>query len=540
MRKLLTLNLLSGTLAQFREVIPDAPDATALQARHMYEGYHLGRPLGGGEMDLAYWRGPNFDLDTSGTEAHQRQAQTFVSQFQAAVRRSFTSTNFVKQILVRELGSVTGRMNWTMMDSQRAEDAEPTPREREADQLLTSWWRRDRSEVERTIRRALLFARREGAGALRFRVSRTALQVVDGRARVATSNMEEIARSIVLEAIEQPEHLVTWQNPDDLTRHAIYSYKTALEEDAAEVSSVQPDGRTLLRVLKGNASSGVLLKLGGRLTLLRLQIEPLITPQVLQNQMAYNTASTMILRNTELAGFIERYGVNIEPPYTLEPDPDNPGQQRRAYLPVKTGAASLNLWRGATYDKTDADGTYQGEVPLGSPEYGRFEPVTPDSLTAAAEHSRLNIYGEVAQDYVLMSGDSTATGRSREVAISDFEIVRAPLGELTQNTIGEVGETFLALVSALANRPGYFEGIQVQGQTLTRVVPPSPEERAANLSDLAAGVISKQTARQRQGIDAPEQEDAQIEKEQAQAPPPAPVTPPGGGGDPAPSPPADQ
>lgn len=513
----------------------------------MYAGYHLGRPLDGKMTDFAYWKGPLPPaISASASEAEARHLQDFTLEFQNALARSFTSSNMVKSVLLREIGSSLAKMNWTLMQpgAVRVQEGDRTDLEQEAEALAAFWWRSARNHPERAIRLATLAARREGRGALRFRVAAGLLRKgADGAYRVRPDlDMAGIARFIRLENIAAPEQCRVWENADDFSRHALYSYTDALGKDAAEVCTVTDDGKTTLRVLKSEdgESSNVTLDLGGRITFIELSIEPLITEQVLQNQMAYNTASTMILRNTELAGFIERYGVNLEPPFEQTPDPNNPGQFVRKYLPVKTGAGSINLWRQATYDKTDAQGNYLGEEALGrNSQYGRFEPVSPDSLTTAAAHNKANLYDEVGQTYALMGSDATASGRSREVAIADFNTIRQEVIDLGTNVISEVQETFLALVSALANLPGHFADIQVQGQVRSQIVPPSAADRKANLDDAEAGVISAQTARQRQGIDEGAQEDAQIEREiqagtsptvlSKPAPAPAPAPVPAGG-----------
>ncbi|GAA5513630.1 hypothetical protein Dcar01_02374 [Deinococcus carri] len=486
----------------------------------MYHGHHLGKPIGGGAEDLSYWRGPVVHPPQGGTEQEKRQAQAVVNEFQMALRRSFTSTNFIKEFVNREVNSSVARMNWTLLQVEATRDDENkrTTLEQEADALTKAWWRLDRNHPERAIRQALVFARREGRGILRFRVAGGALQQgADGKVRVKPGlKLAQLARYIRLECIAQPENVVVREDPDTFVRSAIYAYQDAAEKEAAEVCTVEGE-ETVLRVVKegqeGEAPA-TRIKLGSRITFIELALDALITPQVLQNQMAYNTASTMILRNTELAGFMERYGINVEPPYVLEQDPDKAeGVMRRRYLPLKVGAGHMTAWRGATYDKTGEKGEYLGEEPLGKPEYGRFTPVSPDALIEAADHNRINLYGEVGQAYVLMGADAVASGRSREVAIADFDSIRQPVIDLAEATITEVLETFLALLAALANQPGRFESIQVDGQVKSRIVPPSPEDRSADRADAQAGVISLQTARQRQGQDDPAQEDAQIERE---------------------------
>lgn len=515
--KYLTLNLLTASLGELRDAARSSLNATAQQARHMYSGHHLGAPIGGGEMNFDYWRGPMVRVPDEGTEADKRRAQGVVTEFQTALRRSFTSTNVLREVVRRDVHSSSARMSWTLMQpsNRPAPDGTRTALEQEADALASSWWN---ASTEQAIRRALTFARREGRGVLRFRIASGLFQASqDGTLRVKGNvTPTDIARYVRLECLEHPENARVWEDPDTLNRRAVYAYQDSAQRDCVEVSTVADDtGLTHLRVLRGDQqeAQGVALDLGGLVHYLELAADPLITPQFLQNQMAYNTTSTMILRNTELAGFLERYGINVEPPYEVVPDPDRPGQTRRVYRAPRTGAGSMVLWRQATYRKADAQGKYLGDEPLGKAEYGRFEPVSPAALITAAEHSQLNMYSEAGQVFVLMGKDATASGRSREVALADFGTAREDTVALAQNAVKGVISTFLALVAALANQPRRYAQLDVQGTVRPRVIPPSPEDRRADREDVAAGVISRATARQRQDIDDPAQEDAQIEKE---------------------------
>ncbi|CAM4160207.1 hypothetical protein [Deinococcus marmoris] len=534
MNKLITLNLLTASLNQLSEAASVTLPETARQARNMYDGHHLGEPLGAGAgMNFAYWRGPMVRMPEGATEQQQRAAQSMVTDFQNALTRSFTSTNFVRETLTREIASCTAKMNWTLIDTGEQAtlppDGERTLLEGEADILISAWWRTARKHPEKAIRQALTFARREGRSVLRFRVAAGAYaKGEDGRLRVKTQDMAQIARFIRLECVPAPERVAVWENADTFEASAVYVYQDGKGTDSAETCHIE-EGKTLLRLHKagGEAATILDLDLGGRILYLELKTDPAITAQFLQNQMAYNTASTMILRNTELAGFLERWGINIEPPYELVDDPGTPGQKMKRYSSARPGAGTMMTWQQSTIKTRDARGGLINEQPLGSAQYGRFEPSPPDSLISATTHNMLNMYSEVDQSYVLMGKDATASGRSREVAISDFDNIRQPTIDLAEATIGEVCEVFLALVSALAGQAGHFDSIQVEGEVKSRIVPPSPLDRQADREDVKVGVISKHTARQRQGIDDPEQEDAQIEREgQAALPAPGENIPP--------------
>lgn len=533
--KLLSLDLMTASLQELREAAAVDLSPTAEQARNMYNGHHLGRPHGQGRnlaTDFAYWRGPMVRLPEGGTEAQKREAQAAVNEFQTALERSFTSTNFVKETLTREVASCTAKMSWTVtqVDAQQKVEEQRTDLEQEADALLTSWWRTARRHPEKAIRTALTFARREGRGVLRFRVAGGALSKgEDGQLRVKTTDMAEVARFIRLEHVPTPESVTVWEDPDTFDPSAVYAYKDGNERECAETCHVNGSGLTVLRVHRSSEEQPTevfTLDLGRRITYLDLQAEPAISLQFLQNQMAFNTASTMILRNTELAGFLERWGINIEPPSEMIDDPARPGQKIKRFAPVRPGAGTMVAWQQSTVRSRDARGNVTDESPLGKAEYGRFEPSSPEALISATTHNMLNMYSEVGQSYVLMGKDATASGRSREVAISDFDNVRGPTIDLAEDTTGEVAETFLALVAALTNRPGYFSRLQVGGQVKTKIVPPSAEDRQADREDVKEKIISRQTARQRQGVDDPADEDAQIQREgkeaAAQAPAPTP------------------
>lgn len=524
--KYLDTDLRTAGLGDLREIASLRLTPLAEQARDMYGGHHLGRPIGGGESNFDYWRGPMVRLPSTATEQQRRESQSVVDEFQTALRRSFTSTNFVREVLRREVSSCTAAMSWNLRDtSEQATmqaDSEKTLLEQELEKLFSAYWRTNGKETEKAIREAVTCARREGRAVLRFRVAGGALeQGPDGSTRVRTGlEPERIARYIRLEAIPTPESVRLWEDPDTFLKSAVYGYEDARGNACAEVCFCPDEGgKTLLRVLRqgdGENAPPIELDLGERLTYIELDIEPLITRQFLENQMAYNTASTMILRNTELAGFMERYGINIEPPFEMVTGPD--GKPTKRYLPAKPGAGTLMAWQQTTIENRDpTTGKFLGETPLGAAQYGRFEPVSPDSLISATNHNQFNMYGEVGQSYVLMGKDATASGRSREVAMSDFDNVRQPTIDLAEYALSEVLYTLAELVAALSNRPGRYRSIEIDGTVRQRVIPPSPEDRDADRQDVAAGIISVAEARQRQGNDDPEQTDAQIARERQQA-----------------------
>ena len=461
------------TLEMVRQYATQALTSTQRCARDMYGGDHLGSLTTRGQY--AYWRGPMLSLDERLRGAEAQAAAREVREFQNVLQRSFTSVNLVREITDREVSASAARMTWETQSDQ--------------DTLLQLWWRSGGHHAERAIRQALTTARLEGRAVLRFRIGELP----------AIRTPEMLAQSIRLEVVP-PEQARVIEHPDTLQHAALYAYQWQ-GQDAAELCSLDDRGLTVMRVMRGSVTqASTPLDLGGRLTLIELNMPVLITEQVLQNQMAYNTVITMSVRNTELAGFVERFGVNLEPPYMLEPDPDQPGQQRRRYLPVNTGAARLNLWRQATSDKVDAAGKYVGEEALGrAAQYGRLEPTSAAPLTAAAQLLKENIYGETGQTFVLMAADASSSGRSREVAMSDFDSRREVTTDAARYLIGDVAETALALIYALSGQPR--PGVKVVGMVRGQAIRQAADERAADLADLAAGIMTPEEIRARRGLD---------------------------------------
>lgn len=446
----------------------------------MYQGDHLGDPNGD---KLAYWRGPMLTVDETARGDEAKEAAAAVGKFQEAVRRSFTSTNLIREIIDREINTAVSRITWQTSPEQ--------------DALLKPWWGRRMSEVDRVVREALTAARREGRAALRFRV-----MADPGK----NATPAEALKFIRLESVPA-EQLRVYENTETLREWSAYAYRLN-SLPAAEMSFVNEQGNTVLRVMRTKKDGTSVfensepLNLGGRLLHLELTIPALINDSILQNQMAYNSINTMLVRNTESAGFPERFGIGIEPPFVEEPDPQNPGQLRKRYLKVRVGNGTINFFSQATYQVPDKDvpGGWR-EQPMGSGQYGRHEPVSPDALTAAARYCKENIYGEAGQSFVLMGADASASGRSREVAMADFDTHRNLVEEAAKYLVQQVAETALALAYALSGKVQQVK--TVEGQVKGRTLPQSEGERAADLADISAGVQTAEEVRLKRGYDEP-------------------------------------
>lgn len=461
---------------------------TQLAALNMYQGSHLG--IGQG---IEYWRGPSFDLldtpsqdaaptGTAGTTApaDQARAESFVKSFHSALRRSFTSTNLVRSVVDREVAHACARMTWQKL-----------PGELEA--LTLEWWATDDTHVERVIRELLTTARTVGRAPWWFRVAGAAL------AAIPNPTPQDVLRCLRLEALPTDLARVD-RDPDTFQRVGALTY-TREGRIGAEVFWVDVTGLTQRRSLRPGQPEEPArpLRLGRRLPIGEVTLPPLISEQVLQNQMAYNTAKTMSVRNTELAGFVERYGIGLEPPYELDTDPVT-GERKKRYLPVRVGGGSMTLWQRQAFDLTDADGNYLGERPSGSGEYGRLNPVSAEPLESVLHSCEADILKETGQGVWLTQGNTEMAARSREILLGEFDARQEVTRDACRYLIAQVLETALALAHALSGRSGEVVPA-VTGQVQARAIQQTPEERAADLADWEHGLIGAGEIRARRGLD---------------------------------------
>ena len=291
-------------------------------------------------------------------------------------------------------------------------------------------------------------------------------------------------------------------DPETGTQAAAYTYERA--SDSAEISElvyVDPDTlRTVLKIFTADSVASVEIPLGERLNYIQIEMEPLISRTVLENQRLINATKTMMAKNSELAGFLERYAINVKPPMRDEVYTDANGerQTRRVPAALEFGPGKLTALAGQTVKRVDGDGNEYEEA-LAGVQYGRFEPSPPDALIATLNSARESAYNEVAQGFALMNGQATASGRSREVAIADFMNRVARMRQAIEKAGRELLEAVVAMLGHFTGNPDWAE-LRVDFFCLLQPVPRDAADRAQDLNDAVAGVISYDTARARQGI----------------------------------------
>ncbi|HEY9646969.1 MAG TPA: hypothetical protein V6C88_11395, partial [Chroococcidiopsis sp.] len=202
---------------------------------------------------------------------------------------------------------------------------------------------------------------------------------------------------------------------DEFVDEISYSYGAGYQE----VETM--DGDTLtVTTKKGGAAEGEPIEIdtGGRWTIAVMRSPSLLTPQIRQNQDAINHAATMLLRNQEQAGFLERIFLNAQPPgkwvkdeTALEGERFEPDEEGLAHGPGQ----DVFLMGVPTGDRSNPSYSNAGVA--------FRDPVNPATFLDSIRGFRGYVYHAFGQGHLLIEGDGSMSGVSRIQLRQDFEVI---------------------------------------------------------------------------------------------------------------------
>ena len=471
--------------------------------RAFYEGDHWQREKG--------WIGPHVSADTS----------LSATELMTEVERGFVSVNKVEEGVNRHRDAVVGHpVTWHWAPRRFLPRGEvPTAAEATAisdiEASMTRWW--DEKGLQDLVADAtatLLWAARAAirnhvpSGFIVTTVDETTGAVERG---VLASTLDE-ALFVIFPEHPRPEDGFVYQDPRTKESVAVL-FVLRTNDDGTNDDYVEltfRDGpdivyRQLPRSPKRSQPSEVRIRALGPLPFLEMKLKkPLVSESVRQNQKALNFANTMIPRNLETGGFLERTMLNAEMPGDWEYNAD--GEKVRFIPKAYTLGAGSTAWLQGTSYK-DA----QGNTHMMNPSITYREPIDPKPATTSAGHHERNMLSEMRQEHVLTNTETLMSGKSREQARAGFEGSVRPTKRAVERLVQDLQESALALAEWFLGVPGKWTSkFRCLATCRVDIGPVAADEREQDAAAVAANAMSLELYMERSGINDVDAELARI------------------------------
>lgn len=445
------------------------------------------------------------------------------------IKEAFVSENVIAEVNDRHVGGILGReVNWDFISEdlfqqrRKKKPGDTVPEKdqaaRDADESLTQWWNEERPKNK--LKEALTIGLNESRSFLRLFIPRGLAPENDIPIQPKLSNALDFIHLDVVNCDKGGVFIDT----DTQKPFGLYVYQVA-DKAVAEISWVEK-GVTFLQKLSDDpalATNPVPYDLGGRLWMYELNRKPLITEQVRSNQRSLNLALTMMMRNVNLAGNLERVIMNAERPKQKKRVPaDNPQGFTEETIDgdFLVGPGATNVLTGLLI--RDNDGKIIGRA---NPNISYRDPVPITTFTGTRDQFYASILGQTQQIHALISKDATASGVSREQARAEFE---GSL-KLSKEVVDDAGrwllESVLRLAAHLCNQSEKYKGLRCDFNSIIETGTVSTDTRQANRDDVKAGLMSEETAMSKNGIEDTGAEKERIAQEKLDAPNPKPDQP---------------
>lgn len=436
------------------------------------------------------------------------------------IERGFVSRNVLGEVVGRHVNGTLGRdIKWQLVPRRKLGDGEqPTSDEQalidEAVDLLDEWvearkLQQDYDDVGET----LLVAGRA------YQRLFVAPGEVGEDGSVPTSDLATSLGRVYV-SFPQPGEAALYTDPRSQRQCSVYLYREVEGDRPSQTQNQDGDERaeltyldgdnTVVRILSrdGDVSDGEYsYPLGRRLLLSEMRRKPLLNPQVASQQKLLNLALTMKERNVILGGFLERVAINAQMDGTFETD----GDGRRRFVPnaIPVGAGAMTTLTGYVIEDDN------GRQTITTPNMLWREPVSVETFLATERSAYHAILAECHQLHYAMSDDATASGTSRQTAMSAYLIDLLQTKKQVDAGWAWLLETALALAAVLSGEPGKFDGLRVVAEASVDPGPISSEMITTTSNLVREGHLSHRTGLVWMGVDDPDTELAKIDQEQA-------------------------
>lgn len=474
------------TLPNAQKLVKSRDDPQAKVNRLFYNGDHWQKGAG--------WVGPR----AGGTATPALNNLTLT-----AIEQVFVSQNVIAETTGRHVNGLLSReLHWKFVPKRSlgtVEEVDPDTQQKtvkpeepnaaeqaliqEAQDALVTWWdKRGGIEILQTLWASVLNTKRD---VLRFFVP---AGLVSETGELPVKPLDEALDYIWLQHLGSNEDTLDLQFPNatvythKATRQqiGIFTYEEARDlalsgpeessgEQRAELTYLADDGNTVLRVIgqTGTVGEPVLLPLGGRLTMYEVARRPLITPQVVSQQKLLNMTATMMSKNVEVGGFLERTFFNVQWPGKWVGEGEN---KRFVADPIMVGPGYLTSLQGVVIEGDD-------EKPIiATPSVEYREPVDTKTFIETKDATYLAILQETHQLHYARSGDNTQSGESRRQARDAYQRDLKYSATKLAGAVRWILETALAMAAHFSGQPGRFEELRAHVTVRISSGPVAPDD----------------------------------------------------------------
>lgn len=453
------------------------------------------------------WSGPMPRPEGSDTSAS-------IARITAEIRREFVSQNLLDNVVTRHVYGIAGREPLLSIGPRRRLKENEKPSSTEAELIteytdaFADWW--DNSGAWLSVQQALKTAVWSGKGTLRLFVPKGKLKeiTVNGATSLGIPAGLTLAEALGYVSVHAPDWNAAGilRDTDRRVTGAYYRYTDELKQERWELQE-RAEGQTRVTPSAANPDSFTEYPVSDLLTF-ELSLNPLVRPSIVTLSKFLNKTLTMGSRNINLGGFVERTILNAQMPGKMVdgkfvPDAYEVGLGSTGYingLPIKTFDEGSAKWK-ETGNYTTPSIQYKDPV--------QWEGTFGKTLASVREM----IFDEAKQLHVLITGDATANGVSRQQAVNDFMTSLEPTRMALEQLLRWLMTTVLKLGLDFTGRLAEWDGFKVSAQARASAVQPTSAEVEAARQLRKDGLISRKTFYSRIGIEEGDAEAAALAAE---------------------------
>jgi hypothetical protein len=461
-------------------------------------------------------------------------------------------------IIGRHKDGVAGEPNWWLTpleppdtnpaegepghDPDLPEGAELPPDQRmrdliaEAEAFLTEWWD-DKSVLtilQKVVEDNLIGER----GVMRLFIPRGRQRIAeDGRAFIPTGGIVDQLKRIFPMHVPASQGAVI-RDDETMDQIGIYSYTltdvaTGGETNFIELHFLDDNGNTIVEVIEEDLRISVGqtfslfdpipadrepqrrtapgINLNGNLLMFQTERPPLITDSILRLHKFLSKNMTMMSRNGDLGGFLERVVLNGQKPGHWEPAGDGTRKWIRDVEHVGAGSSTHISGIVTGYDEMN-------RPIIATPQVQFREPVDVTTFIDSNAEAVAAMLMGCFQLHILISGDATASGESRKQAMADYEKSLKKTKMWLDKLIRWLLFTVLKLAATFAGQPNRYDSLRVVSDCKIDVGPLSSEERSAIIEEVSADppLRSQEDGMRLLGVEDPDAMKTKIQEEAQQ------------------------